>query len=78
MNTAGMLGMASFPAAEAGTEQEAFSALCWGRQRALRQGKLLEPRSQDGPRALGAGSHRAVTDGPALQETALATRLPPA
>lgn len=78
-NTVGMLGIvASFPAAEPGTEQGAFSARCWGRQRALGQGELLEPRSQDGAWDLGAGSHWAVTDGPTLQETAPATRLPPA
>lgn len=77
-DTVGMPGMASFPAAEPGTEQGAFSAQCWARQRALGQGKLVEPRAQDGARALDAGSHQAVTDGPALQETAPAARLPPA
>lgn len=42
------------------------------------QGKLQEPQSQDGAWELGAGSHWAVTDGPTLQETAPAMRLPPA
>lgn len=45
-NTVGMPGMASFPATQPGTEQGAFSALGWARQRAPGQGKLLGDRTE--------------------------------
>lgn len=57
----------------------AISQLSAGANReALGQRKLQEPWSQDGAWDLGAGSHQAATDGPTPQETAPATRLPPA
>lgn len=61
-NNHGMLGTIP-PCRRAWHRARGILSSVLGRQSAPGQGKLLEPRSQDGV-TLGAGSHRAVTDGP--------------